>query len=210
MTEKLETKKILLIDLENCPSQIKELHGNISEFHKVVICYAHTGVKIPLDWLIPLNEIINQNRLEILKMPNGGKNSADFGIAFLAGSLTQKYKKANYFIISNDKGLNHVVDLLNKFGNSAERRGKTKNNKIHEKKGDLFYLVTEYCNYLIDHEGNRPSKKETLLNSINNKFKDTSFTKDDIFQLMLEKNIVSISEKKTIYNDRVINDIIEE
>ena len=203
-----ETKKILLIDLENCPNQIKKLHENLMEFHKVVICYAHSEVKIPLDWLMPLNKIINKNRLEIFKMPNKGKNSADFGIAFLAGSLTQQYDKADYLIISNDKDLNHVVDLLKNKGSSAERLGKIEHNKTSNS-NSLLSLVKEYCNHLIVFETNRPSKKETLLNSINSKFKDSGFSKDNIFQFLVENNVVSLSGKKTVYNNKVIEKLAE-
>lgn len=33
--------KVLLIDLENCPSQIRQLQEDLSTFHQVVICYAN-------------------------------------------------------------------------------------------------------------------------------------------------------------------------
>jgi len=196
----------LLIDLENCPNQIKNLNEDIVEFHKVVVCYAHTGIKIPLDWLLPLNEIINQNRLEIFKMPNGGKNSADFGIAFLAGSLANEYKTASYYIVSNDKGLNHIVDLLKNRGNFAERLGKIENKKMSKSTDDLDTLVNKYCGYLLINDKNRPNKKDSLLNSINSKFKDASFSKDIIFNYLLEKNIVSMTGKKIIYNNKIINE----
>jgi len=110
-----EIIKILLIDLENCPNQILQLQENLEEYTQVIICYAKTGVKIPLDWLMPLSLTISQDKLKIFKMTNIGKNSADFGICFFAGSLMEKFqKKASFVIISNDTDLDHVVNLLTK------------------------------------------------------------------------------------------------
>ena len=60
-----QASKILLIDLENCPNQIQQLPKSLIEYTQVVICYAHSTAKIPLDWLMPLNDTINNNKLKI-------------------------------------------------------------------------------------------------------------------------------------------------
>jgi len=65
-----ENIKILLIDLENYLNQIHQLQENLEEYTKVIICYAKTGVKIPLDWLIPLSSVVNENKLNVFKMAN--------------------------------------------------------------------------------------------------------------------------------------------
>jgi len=77
-----DVAKVLLIDLENCPNQIHQLQKNLEQFSQVVICYAQSGAKIPLDWLMPLSATVNANKLKVFKMANGGKNAADFGICF--------------------------------------------------------------------------------------------------------------------------------
>jgi len=41
--------KVLLIDLENCPNQINDLLSTLSDYAQVVICYAQSGAKVPLD-----------------------------------------------------------------------------------------------------------------------------------------------------------------
>ena len=74
--------KVLLIDLENCPSQINELLENLENYSQVVICYAQSGAKIPIDWILPLTKVVNDDHLKIIKMPTIGKNAADFGITF--------------------------------------------------------------------------------------------------------------------------------
>ncbi len=78
-----EIGKVLLIDLENCPDQISQLQEKLEEFSQVVICYAQTGAKIPLDWLIPLSLVVSSNKLKIFKMTNAGKNAADLVFVFL-------------------------------------------------------------------------------------------------------------------------------
>lgn len=106
--------QVLLIDLENCPNQINKLLNDLEQFSHVVICYAQSGAKIPLDWLLPLTAMINASKLHIQKMPGTGKNAADFGISFFAGALMQQLPVQTHFVIvSEDTDLEHVVRLLN-------------------------------------------------------------------------------------------------
>ncbi|MCI5121237.1 MAG: NYN domain-containing protein [Candidatus Electrothrix sp. AUS4] len=205
-----EAVKILLIDLENCPNQILELQDNLEQYTKVIICYAKTGVKIPLDWLMPLSSTVVERKLHIHKMANISKNSADFGICFFAGALMQQYeKKARFTIISNDTDLDHVVSLLKSQGCTAERIGtkkivKTNNDQVNLK----ISYVQLYCSHLIAHSKNRPAKKETLLKSIKSKFKDNPELSPDILRILMEMKAVSIIENKILYHDDNIEKII--
>ena len=204
-----ENIKILLIDLENCPNQIYQLQENLKEYTKVIICYAKTGVKIPLDWLIPLSSVVNENKLNVFKMANIGKNSADFGISFFAGSLMQEFqKKVHFVIISNDTDLDHVVNLLLSQGCTAERIGLKKNIAVVNNNSNLSALQL-YCTHLITHSANRPSKKETLLNSIKNKLKDKPEEAKDILQELIKSKALMIVEKKVLYNDHKIKEVIK-
>ncbi|SEH09091.1 PIN domain-containing protein [Candidatus Venteria ishoeyi] len=199
--------KILLIDLENCPNQILQLQKNLEEYTKVIICYAKTGVKIPLDWLVPLSTVVNDDKLKIFKMTNTGKNSADFGICFFAGSLMQEFKKnAHFVIISNDTDLDHVVNLLVSQGCTAERIGTKKDVVTLNNKLDLP-AIQLYCTHLVNYSKNRPSKKDTLLNSIKNKLKDSPEVAEDILQSLIKRKALEIAEKKVTYNDKKINEI---
>ncbi len=74
--------KVLLIDLENCPSQINELLENLANYSQVVICYAQSGAKIPIDWLLPLTQFVNDDHLKIIKMPNVKKMRRILGLLF--------------------------------------------------------------------------------------------------------------------------------
>jgi hypothetical protein len=35
--------RVLLIDLENCPSQINQLLDNLEQYSHVIVCYAQSG-----------------------------------------------------------------------------------------------------------------------------------------------------------------------
>lgn len=203
----LSNHKVLLIDLENCPSQIKQLQSDLTAYSQVVICYAQNSPKIPLDWLINLTGAINSNKLKIIKMENGGKNSADFGICFFAGVIMQSLPKESHFVVvSNDTDLDHVVRLLISQGRSAERIGKQKD-EIPCKTENNINLLGVYCAHLITYSKNRPAKEETLLNSIKSKFKDTSSTADDIFKSLKNQSAIKIADGKVTYNDAIIKSL---
>lgn len=210
--------KVLLIDLENCPDQIHQLQKSLEEFSQVVICYARTGAKIPLDWLVPLSATVSSNKLKIFKMANGGKNAADFGICFFAGVLMQQlHPETHFVIISNDTDLDHVVSLLQSQGRTAERVG-TQKTPIQIDDQKLLATTTEssvqpvsapssiktYCMHLMTYSKNRPAKQDTLLNSIRNKFKDDPEEAVRVFHTLKSQGAVKITENKVSYDDKKI------
>jgi len=180
-----------------------------------VICYAQTGVKIPLDWLIPLSVTVSSNKLRIFKMTSGGKNAADFGICFFAGVLMQQsHKETRFVIISNDTDLDHVVNLLKSQGRLAERIGNKKEEKETTKATKTTVEATVsispikmYCMHLVTYSKNRPAKKDTLLNSIKNKFKDSPEAAVEAFRLLTSQGAVTVSENKVSYNDKKIKEL---
>jgi hypothetical protein len=211
-----EENRVLLIDLENCPDQICQLQEKLEQFSQVLICYAHTGAKIPLDWLIPLSTAVISNKLRICKMTNGGKNAADFGICFFAGALMQQlHKETHFVIISNDTDLDHVVNLLRGQGRTAERiSSKKEENKAittdTKKTVEATVLVSPikiYCMYLVTCSKNRPAKKDTLVNSIKNKFKDAPESAVEVFRLLTTQGAVKVSENKVSYDDLKIKEL---
>ena len=204
-----QSQKILLIDLENCPSQINELQKILQDYSLVVICYAHSNAKIPLDWLMPLNSTINSDQLKIFKMTSTGKNAADFGISFYAGMLMQQMSHdAHFVIMSDDTDLDHVINLLHCQSRTAERIGMKKD----DTKVSHFIVPTElatmktYCAHLVTYKSNRPAKKETLLNSIKNKFKETPDVTNNLLSSLIKQGALTFQDNRVIYND---NKIIE-
>lgn len=207
------TPRVLLIDLENCPSQITDLMGCLERYSQVVVCYAQSGAKIPIDWIMALTETINDNRLKLFKIPTTGKNSADFGITFWAGVLMAQLPEQTHFdIVSNDTDLDYVVSLLTSQQRSATRLGIKKENvpvladaKIPSVDSKNHYL-REYCLYLFNHT-NRPAKKETLLNSINSKFKAENIDGNLLVELLVKQGVITIDTNKITYNQAKLNTV---
>jgi hypothetical protein len=206
-----------LIDLENCPDQISQLQEKLEQFSQVVICYAQTGAKIPLDWLIPLSATVSSKKLKIFKMTNGGKNAADFGICFFAGVLMQQlHKQTHFVIISNDTDLDHVVNLLKSQGRSAERiSSKKEESKANQatkttvESTDLVSPIKMYCTQLITYSQNRPANKDTLLNSIKTKFRESPQSAIEVFNLLTTYGAITISGSKVAYSDHKIKELLK-
>jgi len=216
--------KVLLIDLENYPSQINELPKVLAQYHLVVICYAQSNARIPIDWLMPLNDTINKAQLKIFRMTSNGKNAADFGISFYAGMLmSQLPPDAHFVIMSDDQDLDHVVNLLKNQQRSAERLGMRKDEPKATKpaaqadaitsaaeptktssKDPLTPLIKLYCAHLITYKKNRPAKKTTLLNSITNKLGDEKHRSEALFQALVKLQALQIQDTKVQYFDKRI------
>lgn len=210
-----QVNKVLLIDLENCPTQINHLQKDLEQFTQVVICYAKTGAKIPLEWLLPLSSTINSNKLKIFKMASSGKNSADFGICFFAGVLMEQLPKETHFtIVSNDTDLDHVVNLLKSQGRSAERAGTKKEDTISNSSAKTVdeldtpvSPVKIYCMHLITYSKTRPAKKDTLLNSIKSKFESDPGEAAKVFQSLTAQGAMTVADNKVSYNDKKIREL---
>ncbi|EIJ42098.1 Protein of unknown function DUF88 [Beggiatoa alba B18LD] len=176
-----EIQKILLIDIDNCPSEINNIIGNSKIYSRIVICYGGQVPKVSLNLLCAFADMMNEKKLEIIGMQKKGKNAADFGLCFLAGRLSQQITQAEFIILSNDTDLDHAVNLLQTVGHSAQRIGTMQENQTvteisplkHESKSitnEIIELAQDYyqhhLNATIKKSQARPAKKETLLNSI--------------------------------------------
>lgn len=206
-----ESPKVLLIDLENCPNQLHHLPSDLATYIQVVICYAKSTSKVPLNWLSPLSTAIAANKLKIQTMERGGKNSADFGICFFAGALMQELPKETHFVIvSNDTDLDHTVHLLRSHGRSSERIGGTKQEEIEQPQPAQNKPASPtkiYCTHLISYSKNRPAKADTLLNSIKNKFKDTPSFVDPVYKMLVSSGAIKVTDNKLTYNDKKIKEL---
>ncbi|MEO5376576.1 MAG: PIN domain-containing protein [Magnetococcus sp. DMHC-6] len=94
--------RVLLIDLENCPAELGQLPETLSEFSKIIVCFAGIEPKVPLGLVIVLAKAIHEGRLEFVGMDRGGKNAADFGLAFWAGRLVSEMPKETSFTMGVD------------------------------------------------------------------------------------------------------------
>ena len=184
---------------------------NLECYSQVVVCYAQSDAKIPLDWIVPLTATVNDKRLKIVKMPNGGKNSADFGITFWAGVLmAQLPENTEFDVVSDDADLDHVVSLLISQQRSAQRIGAKKMEKppvFSPIKQSL--AVQEYCSHLVKHNKSRPVKKETLLNSIRSKFKSNDVNPEELLEELSREGAIAVKENKISYNQQKIENLAE-
>lgn len=209
--------RVLLIDLENCPGKIQQLQEDLNAYTKVVICYASTGAKIPLDWLMALNETINSNRLQIYKMETVGKNSADFGICFYAGMLAQQLgRHSDFTIVSDDTDLDHLVSLLSSQSHTAKRQGKIKAAKelikpkaiALEVSQEVVDGVRRYCKYLATPIASRPASMTTLRNHICSYMKQDVKNCDAIIEQLINLKVVSVNGVKISYNNTKIGVVV--
>jgi len=206
--------RVLLIDLENCPNQVQQLMENLEKYSHVVVCYAQSGAKIPLDWVIPLTTTVNDDRLKIVKMPNSGKNAADFGITFWAGMLMAQLPLQTHFdIVSNDTDLDHVVSLLISQQRSAQRIGTKKENHAivtvaKETETEIQEYLQKYCAHLKNHS--KPAKKETLLNSIRSTFKADNIDPEELFEELIKQGIINAKDNKITYDPQKATEFAEQ
>ena len=198
------TQKVLLIDLENCPTQIQQLKVDLDHFLQIVICYAHSQAKIPLSWLNELAEAIQQNKLRVIQMAQGGKNSADFGLAFFAGVLMQEHPvETEFIIVSNDKDLDHVVHLLKAQKRVAQRIGAVneENTKPAIPKPANNQDSLLICQTLIQHPNNRPSTSDALKNSIRSRLSQNIEAMHAVYKVLINQNVITVREEKVTYNE---------
>ncbi len=205
--------KILLIDLENYPRQINELPNILTEYNLVVICYAQSNARIPIDWLMPLNDTINKAQLKIFRMTSNGKNAADFGISFYAGMLmSEQPLNAHFVIMSDDQDLDHVVNLLKSQKRSAERLGMRCEQKLLKPtssdepapKDPIPPLVKMYCAHLVTYKKNRPGKSTSILNSIKTKLGEQKEHADTLLLALIKQQAVQLQDTKVHYFDKKI------
>ncbi|MCD2450782.1 PIN domain-containing protein [Methylicorpusculum oleiharenae] len=211
-----ELSRVLMIDLENCPGQIDHLLDDLVNYSHIVICYAQSGAKVPLSWINPLTASVNDNKLKIFQMPSGGKNSADFGIAFWAGVLmVQLAEHTRFDIVSNDTDLDHVVSLLNSQNRDAERIGRKKESVepvrfTVDEANQADYFLQAYCLHLMDHHKSRPAKKETLLNNIKSKFKSNQVDPEFILDILKKNGVIELDlNNKVRYSEALIANFSE-
>ncbi len=120
------TSKILLIDAENIDCSPNELQKCFHYYEKVYIIFANVLKKITFNTLACLCPFIKSERLNFIKMENAGKNSADMGLAFIAGKLSAVLEKGSYIEIrSKDRGFSNIISI---FGIEKSRTARSGDN----------------------------------------------------------------------------------
>ncbi|EMI53631.1 PIN domain-containing protein [Rhodopirellula sallentina] len=113
--------RVLLIDLDNCPHEVLNLTTTAERYDLIIASHGRQEPRVPLGMASVLGLLIAEGKIEIWAMP-AGKNSADFGLTFIAGRLSAELPKDAIFeVASKDKDLEHAVDLLTRTGFEATR-----------------------------------------------------------------------------------------
>lgn len=215
-------KKVLLLDIENIPKNENQLLAYIAQYAYVYIVYAKSPTGFTLDAVIKLNQFISTGQLSIMKMPQIGKNSADFGLSYVAGQLSTRLSNKEYLfeIMSKDKALSYVADLLKMDGFSAEFIPEQPV-KIIDKKPDCtpdriaapqlnFPETTKkYCEYLKKLKQNRPSKLQTLMNSLKAVLKLTDANIEKVLEDLKSMKVLKIQSSAVVYNESNISKVIK-
>lgn len=205
---------ILLIDLENCPTQIQQVLEHLDQYQRVIICYAHSQAKVPLSWLNALAQAIQQDKLKIIQMAQAGKNSADFGLCFFAGMLAQEMPENSHFVIlSNDTDLDHTIRLLHSQNHRAERIGEVKNSNASIQQtatpASLQDRLPKFIDNLVKNVSSRPSTIEKFMNHLHaNMGQDVQKTEQAYKTLMLN-GLISTNDTKIVYHDQKMTQFLK-
>ena len=106
-------KKILLLDVENNTKTSAQILELFNEYQYVYIVYAMLKTNFDMDMVVKLSDLIQQERLFIHKMSKTGKNSADLGLAYIAGTLAHTCESDDEIhIMSADKMMSNIIGML--------------------------------------------------------------------------------------------------
>ncbi len=202
--------RVLLIDLDNCPKEIGKLPKTLTDFARIIVCYGGVEPKVPLGLVTALATAIHEGKLELVGMDKGGKNAADFGLAFWAGRLVSEMPAETEFtILSADADLDHVVNMLRGAKRKAKRlNGKqrpVKSGTVQSANGNgsasLDDAVEQYVEMRLLPGKPRPAKRNTLLNSIKSAFPARNgISPEAILQALQEQGVLKFGPKgKVIY-----------
>ncbi len=212
----VSTPRALLIDLDNCPSQLAQLAQAVAYFTRVVVCYGGFEPKIHLSQITQLAPALVEGRLSIESMDRKGKNAADFGLTFWAGRLLAEMPpETEFLVLSRDTDLDYLLDMLRRAGRKADRFD---GNTYPEFGADtpaqettqvndplLGNAVEDYCTAHIIGRRTRPARRLTLLNSIRSYFKGNAHVEGDaVLQELIQRGVLSLGKGgQVIYRDRV-------
>lgn len=215
---------ILLIDLENCPTQIQQVLEHLDQYQRVIICYAHSQAKVPLSWLNALAQAIQQDKLKIIQMAQAGKNSADFGLCFFAGMLAQEMPENSHFVIlSNDTDLDHTIRLLHSQNHRAERIGSLKEkeslaepeknarpteNPIPRLDDDMTTRLMRIVGNLLKYS-NRPATMQSLFNSIHSHMGQDVQKTEQAYKTLMLNGLISTNDTKIVYHDQKMTQFLK-
>ena len=192
--------RVLLIDLDNCPQHLARLPVELDRFSRIIACYGAVEPRLGLSLVRSLAPAIHEGRLEFVGMRIKGKNAADFGLAFWAGRLlTETPPDTEFVILSGDRDLDHVVDLLHRENRRAQRVGKA-GEPSEANHGDA---IREYVADRLRPETPRPKRRQSLLKNIRSFFQNQAgIDPNGVLNELIVRGVVLIDERGLVtYGD---------
>ena len=199
-------KKILLLDIENIHKTEKELLQLLKIYTCVYLVYAKSPVALSLDALIQLSPFVMEKKLVVIKMPKIAPDAADFGLAFLAGQLSTQMEPQNtiFEVMSNDKKLEYIVDLLKVMGFKAFQNKIIPDFKtvIDKPKENLSLVMGRSTSHTLKLQHlmkiflklkNMPSTEKALLNGVKSWANVTTKDAEKLIEALVNFKIIKIS-----------------
>lgn len=153
--------------------------------------------------IVDVMQKLGPKRAKYVQVKETGKNSLDFCLSFYLGALVAKKPKGYFHIISKDKGFDPLVAHLQARGIKVSRHdclsyipivSARENSEIDEK-------VAAALTNLKGRGDSKPRKKEALINTLKNIFKNDLSDQDaaKLFQKLIETKHVTLSDDILIY-----------
>lgn len=198
-------KKVLLLDIENIQKNEQELVQLLKEYQQVYLVYAKSPTTLTLDGLLTFVPLINEKRLVLVKMPKMGKDSADFGLAFLAGQLSIQLNPDEYNIkiMSNDKALDYVVDLLKimQFDVEQIKTQTLEPIEIEKFQKQTAVQLEQKMNLAVEAlSKNQPKFIKSLYNSLQSWLNLSVIHTRQVVNLLKQRKFISVHEHNVIYH----------
>jgi len=180
----------IFIDFENVQPKNIELLAN--QTFKIYLFVGASQTKVSFDLASTMQELGESGKY--IKIAGNGPNALDFHIAYYIGEFAAKESKANFHIISKDKGFDPLISHLKTRGIPVQRYNdlaeipmlRIANSTSSDEK------ISTIVSNLINRGQSRPRKVKTLQNAIN-----TLFT-SKLDNQELQKIINDLQEQKHI------------
>ncbi|MDM1486882.1 MULTISPECIES: PIN domain-containing protein [Acinetobacter] len=201
-------KKILLVDIENIQKTEKELLKYLAQYQYVYLVYAKSPINLSLDGLQMLSDFVTKKKLVLIKMPKIGPDAADFGLAFLAGQLSIQMDKSNieFDVMSNDKKIEYIVDLLTVMGFKSQQLKKD----ISSSPSKEFKLINQEIDLSSDEMKpllfaiqlllkNQPKQFNSLNNALKSWLKGYTSNTRKIIEQLKDYQLIQIKDQTVSY-----------
>ena len=199
-------KKIYFLDFENLQSTQNELNELIDETCEVYLFHGAHQNNFPTYWMKTAIDL--GHRLHMIQLKESANNALDFFISYYIGKLASD-NSLEFFIISNDKGYDPLIDHLATENISVTRISRTKATKPKKVPpvlpDDIDPKLIRLAKVALSRS-NRPTNKTKLYNliessSVFGRFKDQPLPNIDMFVDYLQSlEILSIENQKVIHH----------